>query len=1119
MRTFILTLGLTLTAAFPNGARAAGIVVDVDDVPPGGLVAGRVDLTAAARWCGMLPLAPERLAVRASDGRDLVAQFVPDPDYDPSARVSGVLVARVPSAGPARLELWLRPAAESPAAPAVWPGWADSSTARFEHDPKKQGGLPWRITVAATGKKLEGFRWNNRLHHRELGSFCACDDPEAKVERVAAGPVCNVVRVRGRYVLGGKPAPGGGAAVYDWYYFHDRPAVLVVATLTQSAPRVWHEVHALEFNYHGETLPEWAGAEPAGSGRFTGSQQSTPASSWGVVHDGKNGVGMFDCGQVLLYDGGGAAYVQGHGEAAWQEWDGARREFASWLWVGSDARPADAVKGLAQVPPAATRLTVHVDAVRAKTDALRDRLRRAPAAERRREWWRVEAARQLEAQGRLDEAMKAAAGARPDGWTAVDAGDLGLILERAGGGLRVLTLFDSDSDATLSPARPAPLFTITFKQLGRDETIRLEADRNWGTTAVEGAGTATAAGPVTLRWRDPAEARLRGLEVTARVEPDAKAGALRWTIAVDKVPAPWGVAHVVFPQVAVADMGPKGAVLYPKGSGVVERGVWGRGFGFRGTYPSGWTSMPFFAAYDETRRTGLYVGVHDPWGSTRDLRADSRPAERSLVLEFDHPAPDLGVAGHGFALSGQGVWQVLHGDWFDASVIYRDWVRASAKWFPKLGPEGRTDTPKWMRELPVWALGGGTAAECTAAVRPFAEAFGTPAAVHWYNWHEIPFDNDYPHYFPTRPGFAAGVKALQDAGTAVMPYINGRLWDTHDRGNDDFEFTRVARPAVSKDEKGEPYVESYGSKEKDGSTVKLGVMCPTTEVWRSKVKATVLRLMNECGVKGVYIDQIAAAAPTLCFDRSHGHPLGGGHWWTEGYWRMLSELRKEMPPGRMITTECNGEPYVHVFDGYLTWHWQYDGQVPAFPAVYSGAVQMFGRSYAGGPTKDLALRMRAGQQLVFGEQIGWVPPGLALEANNRAFFAEVVALRRRIAPDLAAGVMARPPRILARGGLPQVRADWQWGGVDWVTTDAVMAGAWHRPSDNRLVLVFVNVSDAPVTATVDFDATRYGLSGPEVRLTTIDGPAPGKTFQCPPHVVRLVTFPPRHAWAWEVSAP
>jgi hypothetical protein len=84
----------------------------------------------------------------------------------------------------------------------------------------------------------------------------------------------------------------------------------------------------------------------------------------------------------------------------------------------------------------------------------------------------------------------------------------------------------------------------------------------------------------------------------------------------------------------------------------------------------------------------------------------------------------------------------------------------------------------------------------------------------------------------------------------------------------------------------------------------------------------------------------------------------------------------------VLTTECNAEPFICWFDGYLTWHWQHNGQVPAFPAVYGGTIQMFGRAYRGGATKELALRMKAGQQLVFGEQIGWFDPGQAGEPNN-----------------------------------------------------------------------------------------------------------------------------------------
>ncbi len=477
----------------------------------------------------------------------------------------------------------------------------------------------------------------------------------------------------------------------------------------------------------------------------------------------------------------------------------------------------------------------------------------------------------------------------------------------------------------------------------------------------------------------------------------------------------------------------------------------------------------------------------------------------------------MNVAGNDFELSGEAVWQVLRGDWFDASTIYRDWVRKEAKWYPKLGPDGREDTPRWMRELPAWALSGGSPKDCVEPVKEFARQLDVPAGFHWYNWHQIPFDNDYPHYFPTKEGFAEAVADLQKSGVYVMPYINGRLWDTRDRGTEDFQFTSLARSAATKNEEGEPYLESYSSKESDGSSVKLAAMCPTTRLWQDKVREIVLRLMNECGVKGVYIDQVAAAVPRICFDSSHGHPLGGGHWWTEAYWELLEKVRQSMPPGHMLTTECNAEPYVDQFDGYLTWHWQYDGQVPAFPAVYGGVIQMFGRAYRGGPTKDLALRMKAGQQLVFGEQIGWINPGVVKEKQNAEFFRQIVQLRWALRRYFYAGEMARPPRLA--GDVPRVTADWQWHGEWPVTTDAVMAGTWRLPAEKKLVILAVNVSDQPVKAGLQFDAGEYGFAGPTVRITGMTAAGTGEMFTSPPAIEREVTFEPATAWAWEIASP
>jgi hypothetical protein len=349
-----------------------------------------------------------------------------------------------------------------------------------------------------------------------------------------------------------------------------------------------------------------------------------------------------------------------------------------------------------------------------------------------------------------------------------------------------------------------------------------------------------------------------------------------------------------------------------------------------------------------------------------------------------------------------------------------------------------------------------------------------------------------------------------------MPYINGRLWDTRDRGLEDFEFSRVARPAAVKDERGEIVTEQYGSKESDGTPVRFAVMCPATKLWQDRVHDIVLRLYNEYGVKGVYIDQIAAAAARLCFDKTHGHPLGGGHWWADGYRQLLDRIRRDMPKDRFLTTECNAEAFARWFDGYLTWHWQYDGQVPAFPAVYGGALQMFGRSYGGGKTRDLAMHMKAGQQLVFGEQIGWINPSVVNEKQNMEFLRQVVRLRGHFRRYFYAGEMARPPRV--QGDLPTVRADWGWGGGNWwVNTEALLTGAWRLPKENRAALFFVNVSDKPVTAKLALDAANYGLSAAKVQVKVLGGDGPVETFTESRAFQREIILPALTARAWELT--
>jgi hypothetical protein len=251
-------------------------------------------------------------------------------------------------------------------------------------------------------------------------------------------------------------------------------------------------------------------------------------------------------------------------------------------------------------------------------------------------------------------------------------------------------------------------------------------------------------------------------------------------------------------------------------------------------------------------------------------------------------------------------------------------------------------------------------------------------------------------------------------------------------------------------------------------------------------------------------------------DRSHGHPLGGGHWWNEGYWKMLENIRRRMPLDTVLTTECNAEPFIQWFDGYLTWHWQRDGQVPAFPAVYGGAIQMFGRAYRGGDTKDLALRMKAAQQLVFGEQLGWLDPGVVKEKENAEFFRQMVQLRAVFSRYFSAGEMARPPKLL--GSIPAVRADWQWSGHWWVTNNAVLTGAWQLPKEKRMLLLLVNVSDQSVPAQAQFNATATGISSRALRVRRTTAGGSSTDWQSWPTLVdHSVVLASRQAEAWELK--
>lgn len=97
------------------------------------------------------------------------------------------------------------------------------------------------------------------------------------------------------------------------------------------------------------------------------------------------------------------------------------------------------------------------------------------------------------------------------------------------------------------------------------------------------------------------------------------------------------------------------------------------------------------------------------------------------------------------------------------------------------------------------------------------------------------------------------------------------------------------------------YEESYGSE------AEFAVSCPDTPYWQDAIVDVSRRILHEHNLDGIYIDQIAAAGPRLCWDPEHGHAIGGGSSWVDGYQKMLAGVRDTAGNNTMVLTESNAE--------------------------------------------------------------------------------------------------------------------------------------------------------------------------------------------------------------------
>ena len=213
-------------------------------------------------------------------------------------------------------------------------------------------------------------------------------------------------------------------------------------------------------DYPKEVFPQWAGGEPTETGTFTGHAQefpTHPAGAWSTTAQRSGHV--HGAGRYSFYDGGPGTYIQAHGES-WSPWSEHAADFSAWIWLGRRATGKLVETGSRKRRPPRL-VSVCIDTVTARLDvAAKASRRRLPADERRAAWWRLAVARQLRQIRGGSPRRSALDASKPLRLDMVPAGDLGLVIERAGDGIRGLDLYDRPRPAGW-PAAPLPLFSVT----------------------------------------------------------------------------------------------------------------------------------------------------------------------------------------------------------------------------------------------------------------------------------------------------------------------------------------------------------------------------------------------------------------------------------------------------------------------------------------------------------------------------------------------------------------------------------------------------------------------------------------------------------------------------------
>ena len=481
-------------------------------------------------------------------------------------------------------------------------------------------------------------------------------------------------------------------------------------------------------------------------------------------------------------------------------------------------------------------------------------------------------------------------------------------------------------------------------------------------------------------------------------------------------------------------------------------------------YPGHYTP---FAAYN-LGEAGLYAGAHDPACRYKSIVVNKDNDLWFETLVENAGVPRLAAEGPRFKV----LTAVYDGDWWQAAHIYRDWAMKQ-RWTAKGPIHSRADYPRRLSDTHVWIENGGTRSQVDPILKRMEHVWpDVGKGLEWSVWNRMPWDCNYPEQFPAIDGVSEGMSNAVSRGFLVMPYTNGRLWDTDLAG---FRYAR--RDACLAADGTVPTHVFCGRKH--------ATMCPAAKCWQDVLVENGRRIRDRLHVNSIYYDMVGYGTPWACHNPEHGHALGGGTWWADGYRSVFRRVRSEYGLlGYPVVTEGTGEAWLDMIDGYLTVSPPSPDDVPLCTALYSGYATYLGTLLRPSDPVDLFFAVSA-RAVVWGIVPGWLGHAGWAVAEEGAYRDRTEILHRlaRIRKDhaefLAYGFMEDAVRPL--DGVDEVELDFgryeghRKTGSSFGRMPAVIATVWSNFKRDAKAIVVANISpvDRTIRFRVPFELAEY----------------------------------------------